>query len=76
MKPVELVSKAINHASRKDDAVLDLFLGSGTTMVASEQLGRVCYGMEIDPKYCQIIIERMKLLDPAIEIKVNGKRKK
>lgn len=76
MKPVELVAKAIEHASRKDDIVLDLFLGSGTTMVAAEQLGRICYGMEIDPKYCQVIIDRMKKLVPDIQIKVNGKAKK
>lgn len=72
MKPVELVGKAITHASRNDDTVLDLFLGSGTTMVAAHQLNRRCYGMEIDPKYCQVIIDRMRKLDPNIEIKLNG----
>jgi DNA modification methylase len=72
MKPVGLIGKAIEHASRKQDTVLDLFLGSGTTMVAAEQLNRKCYGMEIDPKYCQVIVDRMRKLDPAIEIKRNG----
>ena len=50
-------------------SVIDLFLGSGTTMVASHQLNRKCYGMEIDPKYCQVIIDRMRKLDPEIKIK-------
>jgi hypothetical protein len=72
MKPVELAAKAVEHASRKDDMVLDLFLGSGTTMVAAHQLNRKCYGMELDPKYCQVIIDRMLKLDPSLKIKRNG----
>jgi len=72
MKPIELCAKGIEHASRKDDTVMDLFLGSGTTMVASHQLNRKCYGMELDPKYCQVIIDRMKKLDPTIKILKNG----
>jgi len=72
MKPVELAAKAVEHAIRKDDMVLDLFLGSGTTMVAAHQLNRKCYGMELDPKYCQVIIDRMLKLDPSLKIKRNG----
>lgn len=72
-KPVECMARPIaNH----DGDVYDPFLGSGTTMVAAEQLGRICYGMEIDPKYCQVVIDRMKKLVPDIQIKVNGKAKK
>lgn len=52
--------------------VIDCFLGTGTTMVAAHQLNRVCYGMELDPKYCQIIVDRMLKLDPALEVKKNG----
>jgi len=55
-----------------ENSVLDLFLGSGTTMVASHQLKRKCYGMELDPKYCDVIIDRMRKLDPSIVIKKNG----
>jgi DNA modification methylase len=55
-----------------EHSVLDLFLGSGTTMVASHQLNRKCYGMELDPKYCQVIIDRMKKLDSTLVIKRNG----
>ena len=55
-----------------ENSVLDLFLGSGTTMVASHQLKRKCYGMELDPKYCQVIVDRMKKLDPSLVILKNG----
>lgn len=73
MKPIALCAKGINNSSRDRDCVMDLFLGSGSTMVASHQLNRKCYGMEIDPKYCQVIIDRMRKLDPDIKIKRNGK---
>jgi DNA modification methylase len=53
-------------------SVLDLFLGSGTTMVAAHQLNRKCYGMELDPKYCDVIVNRMLKLDPTLRIKRNG----
>jgi DNA modification methylase len=54
------------------NSILDLFCGTGTTMVASHQLKRKCYGIELDPKYCQVIIDRMKKLDPTLIIKKNG----
>jgi DNA modification methylase len=72
MKPVQLVGNAINNSSKTGDCIGDLFLGSGTTMVASHQLNRKCYGIEIDPKYCQIILERMLKLDPSLELRKNG----
>lgn len=68
-KPVELMSRALNNSSKAEDIILDLFLGSGTTMVASHQLNRKCYGMEIDPKYCAVILRRMKKLDNSLQIK-------
>ena len=71
MKPIELVSIAVNNSSKAKDLVLDLFLGSGSTMVAAHQLNRKCYGMELDPKYCQVIIDRMIRLDPELIIKKN-----
>ena len=52
--------------------IMDLFLGSGSTMVAAHQLKRKCYGMELDPKYCQVIIDRMMKLDDSLEVKING----
>jgi DNA modification methylase len=72
MKPIPLCEKAISDGSKVNDKVLDLFLGSGSTMVASHQLKRKCYGMELDPKYCQVIIDRMKKLDATLVIKRNG----
>ena len=72
MKPIPLCEKAINDASKLNDIVLDLFLGSGSTMVASHQLKRNCYGMELDPKYCDVIIRRMIKLDPSLKITRNG----
>ena len=72
MKPVPLIENALNKSSKEGMSVLDLFLGSGSTMVAAHQLKRKCYGMELDPKYCQVIIDRMKKLDPSLVIKRNG----
>jgi len=74
MKPVGLVARAIENSSKSEDLIIDFFIGSGTTMVASHQLNRKCYGMELDPKYCQIIIDRMLKFDPTIEIKRNGEK--
>ncbi len=71
-KPVELIEKALNDTTNKNHLVLDLFLGSGSTMVASHQLKRKCYGMELDPKYCDVIIRRMIKLDPSLKITRNG----
>lgn len=58
MKPIRLLAKLIQNSSNKDNIVLDLFGGSGSTMIACEQLDRVCYMMELEPKYVDVIIER------------------
>lgn len=71
-KPVEILSKPIIHASKEDDIVLDLFGGSGSTMITAHQLKRKCFMQEIQPKYCQVTIDRMRKLDPNIVIKKNG----
>jgi len=73
MKPIPLIENALRKSSKVNDKVLDLFLGSGSTMAAAHQLNRKCYGMELDPKYCQVIVDRMHKLDPSLEIKINGK---
>lgn len=58
MKPLELVGKAINNSSLKGELVLDLFGGSGSTLIASDQANRICYTMELDEKYADVIIKR------------------
>ena len=58
MKPVALVAKALMNSSHTGDSVLDLFGGSGTTIIAAEQTDRVGYMMELDPKYCDVIVKR------------------
>lgn len=71
-KPIEIITKALNNSSKLNHLILDLFLGSGSTMVASHQLKRKCYGMELDPKYCDVIVRRMLTYDKALKIKRNG----
>lgn len=58
MKPIELIANAIENSSEPNDKILDLFGGSGSTLIACEQLGRKCYMMELDPKYCDVIRKR------------------
>jgi DNA modification methylase len=70
-KPIKVLSDIINDQI-KGNLIFDGFLGSGSTMVAAHQLKRKCYGMELDPKYCQVIIDRMRKLDPSLIIKKNG----
>jgi site-specific DNA-methyltransferase (adenine-specific) len=72
MKPIGLFSYQIENSSKIGDIVIDAFGGSGTTMVACEQIKRKARIIEYDPKYCQVIIDRMKKLDPSLVIKKNG----
>lgn len=57
-KPVELFARSIRNSSKRDDIVVDLFGGSGTAILASESLDRRCFAMEIEPKYCDVIVRR------------------
>lgn len=70
MKPVELIAKSITNSSRKNSIVLDLFGGSGSTLIACEQLERTCYTMELDPKYCDVIIKRWETLTGEVATKL------
>lgn len=75
-KPVELVMKAITNSSKEEDIVLDLFMGSGSTLIAAEKAGRQCYGMELDPAYVDVIVTRyVRFTEQATVIK-NGKEVK
>ena len=59
-KPVELAVRAMQHSSRADENVLDLFGGSGSTLIAAEQTGRRCFMMELDPLYADVIVQRFE----------------
>jgi len=71
-KPIELIEIALKNSSEEGNLITDSFLGSGSTMVAAHQLKRKCYGLELEPKYCDVIIRRMLKLDPALSVKRNG----
>lgn len=58
MKPIKLIARQMKNSSKKNELVLDLFGGSGSTLIAAEQLGRKCYTMEYDPLYADAIIQR------------------
>ena len=72
MKPITLLGPLIMNSSKQGEIVCDGFLGSGSTLLASEQTNRICYGMEMDPKYCQVIVDRIKEYDENLIIKKNG----
>jgi DNA modification methylase len=71
-KPIPLCERAIKSSCPDGGLVIDFFLGSGSTMVASHQLKRKCYGMELDCRYADVIVKRMIKLDPTLTVKRNG----
>ena len=71
MKPVELIAFQINNSSRENEIVLDLFGGSGTTLIACEQTNRQCRMMEYDPKYVDVIIKRWEAFTGKKAIKIS-----
>ena len=72
MKPIPLFAYQIGNSSKQGDIVADGFGGSGTTMVACHQMQRKAYLVELDPKYCKVIVDRMLKLDPTLTVKRNG----
>jgi site-specific DNA-methyltransferase (adenine-specific) len=72
MKPIGIFAYQIQNSSKEGDIVIDAFGGSGTTMVACEQINRKARVVEFDPKYCDVIIKRMVKLNPEIKVKRNG----
>ena len=71
-KPVKLFQQIIEPMTEEGDVVLEMFGGSGTTLICCEQINRRARAIEIDPKYCQVIVDRMHKLDPSLQIKRNG----
>lgn len=69
MKPISVMAWAIQQAKEKAEVVVDLFGGSGSTLIACEQLNRKCYMMELDPHYCDVIIQRWENLTGQKAIK-------
>jgi DNA modification methylase len=74
MKPIKLVIKAIKASSLVGGGVLDLFGGSGTTLIACEQTNRKCYMSELDPKYVDVIIDRWQQFTGKEAIRDDGKK--
>ena len=68
--PVELPARAIELTTKEDEIVVDCFGGSGTTLIAAEQLNRRCYMMELDPKYVDVIIERWETFTGKKAVKI------
>ena len=71
-KPIELMEKGIFNCSKTKNIIMDLFLGSGSTLIACENLSRYCYGMELDEKYAQVIVQRYVDYTSNPKIKING----
>ena len=73
-KPIGFICKALENSSKKNEKVLDLFGGSGSTLIACEQLNRTCYMMELDPKYCDVIIKRWEKFTGEKAVLLNDDR--
>lgn len=71
MKPIKLLARQIKNSSRKGDNVLDIFGGSGSTLITCEQLGRNCFTVELDPKYCDVIIKRWEDFTGQQAVRIN-----
>jgi DNA modification methylase len=71
-KPVELFERAVRNNASRDDLVCDPFLGTGTAVIACEKTKRACYGMELDPQYCQIVIDRWEQFTNQKAVKIDG----
>jgi DNA modification methylase len=73
-KPVELITYALFNSSKVDDIVFDPFLGSGSTIIACQKTNRTCYGMELDPRFADAIVQRYVDYTKDPSIKKNGQK--
>jgi len=73
-KPLALVERAIENSSRTGDIVLDLFIGSGSTLIAAERTGRTCFGMELSPHYCDVVVHRWEAMTGAAAERIPNAR--
>jgi DNA modification methylase len=72
MKPIDLIIPCIHNSTKADNIIVDLFLGSGSTLIACEQTDRICYGQEISPHYCDVILTRWEQFTGQQAVKING----
>ena len=72
MKPLKLLARQIRNSTRRGEKVLDTFGGSGSTLLTCEQLGRICYTVELDPKYCDVIIQRWEQATGNKAVRIDG----
>ena len=72
MKPLELIAKMMVNSSKSNDLVLDPFLGSGSTLLAAEQLNRRCVGIDLEPRYCGVTITRWQNLTGEKAVLIDG----
>lgn len=73
MKPIKLMARSIQNSTKPGENIIDLFGGSGSTLIACEQLGRKCYMMELDPRYCDVIIDRWEQFTGGKAVLLNPK---
>jgi DNA modification methylase len=73
MKPVEIVQRALVNSSKRGDLILDLFMGSGTTLIAAQTLERRCYGMELDPIYADVVVQRFEAFTGKKAVRISDK---
>jgi len=73
-KPVAMIADAILDCSKRGDIVLDAFLGSGSTLIAAQKVGRICYGLELDPRYCDVTVRRWQTYSGKAALQAQSKR--
>jgi DNA modification methylase len=72
MKPLALIERAISNSTAPGQLVVDPFLGSGTATIAAHRTGRVCFGMDLEPRYCDVILARWEALSGLAARKIDG----